>query len=107
MVGRTLNDMFHKEAAEIGAPVLEVRGLRRGNAVKDVSFTLKRGEILGFAGLVGAGRTETARLIFGVDRKDSGRVLVDGRPVALTSPTMRCTPGWVWCPKTAAPRGWC
>ena len=86
MVGRTLDDMFHKEAAEIGEPVLEVRGLRRGNAVKDVSFTLKRGEILGFAGLVGAGRTETARLIFGADRKDAGEILVDGRPVALTSP---------------------
>jgi ABC-type sugar transport system ATPase subunit len=86
MVGRTLDDMFHKEAAGIGEPVLEVRGLRRGNVVKDVSFTLKRGEILGFAGLVGAGRTETARLIFGVDRKDAGEILVDGRPVALTSP---------------------
>jgi ABC-type sugar transport system ATPase subunit len=86
MVGRTLDDMFHKEDAEIGEPVLEVRGLRRGNAVKDVSFTLRRGEILGFAGLVGAGRTETARLIFGADRKDAGEILVDGRPVALTSP---------------------
>jgi ribose transport system ATP-binding protein len=86
MVGRTLDDMFHKEDAQIGEPVLEVRGLRRGNAVKDVSFTLNRGEILGFAGLVGAGRTETARLIFGADRKDAGEILVDGKRVALTSP---------------------
>ena len=87
MVGRTLDDMFHKEDAEIGEPVLEVRGLRRGNAVKDVSFTLKRGEILGFAGLVGAGRTETARLIFGADRKDAGEILIDGKPATLTSPS--------------------
>ncbi len=87
MVGRTLDDMFHKEAADIGAPVLEVRGLRRGNVVKDVSFTLKRGEILGFAGLVGAGRTETARLIFGIDRKDAGEILVEGRSVTLASPS--------------------
>ncbi len=86
MVGRTLDDMFHKESAEIGAPVLEVRNLRRGNVVKDVSFTLRRGEILGFAGLVGAGRTETARLIFGVDPRDGGEILVEGKPVSLTSP---------------------
>ena len=87
MVGRTLDDMFHKEDAEIGEPVLEVRGLRRGSVVKDVSFTLKRGEILGFAGLVGAGRTETARLIFGADRKDAGEILIDGMPATLTSPS--------------------
>ena len=87
MVGRTLDDMFHKEDAEIGEPVLEVRGLRRGSVVKDVSFTLKRGEILGFAGLVGAGRTETARLIFGADRKDAGEILIDGKPATLTSPS--------------------
>ncbi|MCC6165957.1 MAG: sugar ABC transporter ATP-binding protein [Caldilineaceae bacterium] len=86
MVGRTLADIFHKEAAEIRAPVLDVRGLRRAGAVEDVSFTLHRGEILGFAGLVGAGRTETMRLLFGVDRKDGGEIWVDGQPVAIHSP---------------------
>jgi ribose transport system ATP-binding protein len=60
--------------------------LRRGNVVKDVSFTLHRGEILGFAGLVGAGRTETVRLIFGADPRDGGEVLIDGEVVALNSP---------------------
>ncbi len=86
MVGRTLEDIFHKEAAEIGEPVLEVRGLSRKGVVENVSFTLRRGEILGFAGLVGAGRTETARLIFGADPRDSGEILLEGKPVALRSP---------------------
>ena len=86
MVGRELQDMFHKEVAEIGAPLLEVRGLTRRGVVEDVSFTLRRGEILGFAGLVGAGRTETARLLFGADAKDAGEVYVDGNPVEIHSP---------------------
>jgi ribose transport system ATP-binding protein len=86
MVGRKLQDIFHKEQAEIGTPVLEVRRLSRKGAVKDVSFTLRRGEILGFAGLVGAGRTEMARLLFGADAKDGGEILVEGRPVPLNSP---------------------
>jgi ABC-type sugar transport system ATPase subunit len=86
MVGRALTDIFQKEAVAIAAPVLEVKGLTRRGVVKDVSFTLRRGEILGFAGLVGAGRTETARLLFGADAKDSGEIRVDGRAVAITSP---------------------
>jgi len=87
MVGRTLDDIFHKESAKIAEPVLEVRNLSRQKVVKDVSFTLRRGEILGFAGLVGAGRTETARLLFGVDAKDGGEILVDGKSVLLNSPS--------------------
>jgi len=87
MVGRTLDDMFHKEPATIGDMVLEARGLRRGNVVKDVSFGLNRGEILGFAGLVGAGRTETVRLIFGADPRDAGDVLLESRPVQINSPS--------------------
>jgi len=87
MVGRELGDMFHKEEAEIGAPLLEVRGLGRQGVVEDVSFTLRRGEILGFAGLVGAGRTETARLLFGADPKDAGQIYVDGKLVKIDSPT--------------------
>ena len=86
MVGRELKDMFHKEDAQIGAPLLEVRGLTCRGVVEDVSFTLRRGEILGFAGLVGAGRTETARLLFGADLKDAGEVYVDGHAVEIRSP---------------------
>jgi len=86
MVGRELKDMFHKEDAQIGVSLLEVRGLTRRGVVEDVSFTLRRGEILGFAGLVGAGRTETARLLFGADPKDAGEVYVDGKAVEIRSP---------------------
>jgi len=86
MVGRNLQEIFHKETVQIGEPVLEVRGLTRRGAVEDVSFTLRRGEILGFAGLVGAGRTETARLLFGADRRDSGEILLDGKPLRASSP---------------------
>jgi ribose transport system ATP-binding protein len=87
MVGRELRDMFSKEEAEVGAPLLEVRGLTRRGVVEDVSFTLRRGEILGFAGLVGAGRTETARLLFGADPKDAGEIYVDGELAKINSPT--------------------
>jgi ribose transport system ATP-binding protein len=86
MVGRSLKDFLHKEKAEITTPVLEVRGLTRGGVIRGVSFTLRHGEILGFTGLVGAGRTETARIIFGVDPRDAGEILVEGKPVSLDSP---------------------
>lgn len=86
MVGRQLESLFPKEDAEIGETVLEARGLTKFGDFRDVSFTLRRGEILGFFGLVGAGRTEVARVIFGVDSPSSGEVLVGGRPVRLDSP---------------------
>ncbi len=105
MVGRELADLFHKEAAEIGEPLLEVRGLSRRGVVHDVSFTLRRGEILGFAGLVGAGRTETARLIFGADRKDSGEILLNGRPVRINSPVDAVRAGIGFVPENRATQG--
>ena len=87
MVGRELREMFHKAPVEIGEPVLEVRGLtRRASGVRDVSLEVRSGEIVGLAGLVGAGRTEIARAIFGVDRTDAGEIRVDGRPVHIRSP---------------------
>jgi len=67
-----------------GAVVIEARGLRRAPAVRDVSFALHAGEVLGFAGLVGAGRTELARLIFGADTPEGGAILIDARPVHLS-----------------------
>ncbi len=86
MVGRSLQEIFRKESVAIGMPVLEVRGLTRRGAVEDVSFTLHSGEILGFAGLVGAGRTETARLLFGADSRDRGEVILQGKPLSVSSP---------------------
>jgi ABC-type sugar transport system ATPase subunit len=103
MVGRSRSELFHSEerfadgsapAAGDEIPVLEVRDLtRRGTAMDasaivldGVSFALRRGEILGVAGLVGAGRTETVRAIFGADKFDAGQVLIDGKPVKIDSP---------------------
>ncbi|MDP9125672.1 MAG: ATP-binding cassette domain-containing protein, partial [Pseudomonadota bacterium] len=65
---------------------LEVRHLSRGTAIRDVSFSLRKGEILGFAGLMGAGRTEVARAVFGADPIDGGEILVHGRPVRIRTP---------------------
>ena len=86
MVGRELNDEFPPRTPAIGAPRLEVSGLRRGRAVRDVSFAVRRGEILALTGLVGAGRTETVRLIFGADRREAGDIRLDGRVLAIRTP---------------------
>lgn len=86
MVGRTLESEFPPRSIPIGEPRLIVRGLTRGDRVRDVSFHVRRGEILVLTGLVGAGRTETARLLFGADQADSGEVLLDGRLLKIRSP---------------------
>ena len=87
MVGRVIYESSPELPEDPNqAVVLEVRNLNRGSAIRNVNFTLKRGEILGFAGLVGAGRTEVARAIFGADPYDSGEVLVHGKPVHIRSP---------------------
>ncbi|HEY8503215.1 MAG TPA: ATP-binding cassette domain-containing protein, partial [Gemmataceae bacterium] len=70
----------------MGEPRLVVRNLRRGERVRDVSFEVRRGEVVALTGLVGAGRTETARLIFGADRPDAGEIELDGRPLRLREP---------------------
>jgi ribose transport system ATP-binding protein len=87
MVGRELTE----ETPEIpdleqAETALEVRNIRRGRELQDISFSLRKGEILGFAGLMGAGRTELARAVFGADRRDGGEIFVHGRPVAISSP---------------------
>jgi ribose transport system ATP-binding protein len=87
MVGRDLEGGSVDIPDLSAAPVaLEVRGMTRGRAVKDVSFSVKAGEIFGFAGLMGAGRTEVARLIFGADRREAGEVFVHGRAVKIATP---------------------
>jgi ribose transport system ATP-binding protein len=106
MVGRELvADIFHKESVELGAPLMEVRGLTGRGSIKDVSFTLHKGEILGFAGLVGAGRTEVARLLFGVDRKDAGEILIEGRAVRVNSPVQAVEAGIGLVPEDRGSQG--
>lgn len=86
MVGRELTHLFPKEHADIGDVVLRVEGLNRGNRVRNVSFELRKGEILGIAGLMGAGRTEVLETIFGVFPADSGTIEVQGRPRKIAQP---------------------
>ncbi len=86
MVGRELKDAIPKVAAEQGDIALEVKNLTRKGVLHDISFTVRKGEVLGIAGLVGAGRTETARVIFGADPMDSGSIEVFGQPVRIKSP---------------------
>ena len=87
LVGREINDLYPKQATEIGETYLEVDQLSdRFGHVKDVSFKARRGEVLGFAGLVGSGRTETMRLIFGADRAKSGTIKLGDKSVTIKSP---------------------
>lgn len=87
MVGRTLTDMARMAGARpLGDVALEVRNLNCGALVRDITFKLRKGEILGFAGLMGAGRTEVARAIFGADVPTSGEVKVNGARVAIRTP---------------------
>ena len=92
MVGRSLDKEFPFHECQPGDVRLAVKNLSRGTKVRNVSFELRAGEIVGLTGLVGAGRTETARLIFGADKKDSGTVELDGKPIGATSPrdAIRC-----------------
>ena len=85
MVGRDVNDIFHKEEAPIGDVVLEVKNLSTKNFLKDVSFNVRAGEIVGFAGLVGAGRSEVMRALFAVDPRESGEIFVNGKKVEISS----------------------
>lgn len=87
MVGRELKDEFPARDSHIGEDRLVVEGLKRGKAVQDVSFSVRQGEILGLTGLVGAGRTETVRLIFGADKREAGQVALDGRELKIKSPS--------------------
>ncbi|NML45099.1 sugar ABC transporter ATP-binding protein [Ramlibacter sp. G-1-2-2] len=87
MVGRQLEQLHEEHPDTAGNEVvLEVRGLSRGSAIQDVSFVLRRGEILGFAGLMGAGRTEVARAVFGADPIAAGEIRVHGQAVRIRSP---------------------
>lgn len=94
MVGREIfeeaHDLNREQSHEV---ILDVEGLNRGRHVKDVSFKLKRGEILGFAGLMGAGRTEVARCIFGADKIDSGSIKLHGKQIKVHSPKDAVTHG--------------
>ena len=105
MVGRRLETLFPKVKATVGEVALEVRGLARRGVFSDVSFQVRHGEILGLAGLVGAGRTEVARVLFGIDRADAGEVLVAGKRADITSPKDAMRLGIVYVPEDRHEQG--
>lgn len=86
MVGREINQMFPKEHAEIGDIMLEIKNATRNGKFKDASFNLRKGEILGFAGLMGAGRSEIMECLFGMEKFDSGEIYIDGQKVDIKKP---------------------
>jgi len=86
MVGRELNEFFPKSQTQQGEPILKVVDLQAGKEVRGVSFELRRGEIVGLAGLVGSGRTNVARVLFGVERLKQGAIWFEGKPVHIRSP---------------------
>ena len=107
MVGREIKEKFPRVACKKGRKVFEVKGLNAGRMVRDTDFSLYEGEIVGFAGLMGAGRTETTRAIFGVDPKDSGQIFLDGREVAIKNPRDAIQAGIVLAPEDRKKDGLC
>ncbi len=99
MVGRTITNLFPKQDVKAGDVVLKVENLGREGTFGGVSFELRKGEILGMAGLVGAGRTNVARAIFGVEPATSGSIQIDGRQVAITSPQQAIQLGLAYVPE--------
>ena len=105
MVGRELSDLFPKQAAEIGSTVLTVERLTREGVFFDVSFSVRAGEILALAGLVGAGRSEVARAIFGIDRPDAGHVELDGKRLPPGRPLAAMRAGLGFVPEDRRQQG--
>ncbi len=96
MVGRELAEAVRAAPREGGGEALRVEGLSRGTAIRDVSFSLRKGEILGFAGLMGAGRTEVARAIFGADPLEAGAIFVAGVKTRIASPSDAVANGFAY-----------
>jgi rhamnose transport system ATP-binding protein len=105
MVGRSLDQLFPKEEAEVGEVVFRAAGLTRGGLFADISFELRRGEIVGLAGFVGSGRTEVARAIFGVDPLDDGELWIEGRPFTPRSPRAALRRGLAYLPEDRIHQG--
>jgi rhamnose transport system ATP-binding protein len=105
MVGRDVDDLFPKTPATIGEPVLTVRGLNRAGVFHDIDLEVRAGEIVGLAGLVGAGRSEVARAVFGVDPYDSGSVSISGRTVRRHDPRSAIRAGMAFIPEDRRKQG--
>ena len=107
MVGREIKEKFPRVECAKGKKLFEVKNLNAGKMVRNVNFSVYEGEIVGFAGLMGAGRTETTRAIFGVDPKESGEILLDGKPVTINDPADAIRAGIVLAPEDRKKDGLC
>jgi rhamnose transport system ATP-binding protein len=105
MVGRDLDALFPKTAAAVGAPLLSVQRLTREGVFTDVSFDVRAGEIVALAGLVGAGRSEVARVVFGIDKADGGTVEVEGKRLPNGKPTAAMAAGLAFVPEDRRQQG--
>ncbi|HET6861371.1 MAG TPA: sugar ABC transporter ATP-binding protein [Streptomyces sp.] len=105
MVGRDLDDLYPKQVTEVGEVALSVRRLTREGVFTDVSFDVRRGEIVGLAGLVGAGRSEVARAVFGIDRWDAGTVEVQGKTLVNGAPSAAMAAGLALVPEDRRAQG--
>lgn len=107
MVGRNITEQFPRLECKKGKKVLEVKNLNAGHMVRDINLELYEGEIVGIAGLMGAGRTETTRAIFGIDEKESGKIILDGREVKIRRPIDAIKAGIVLAPEDRKRDGLC
>ncbi|MCC8179706.1 MAG: sugar ABC transporter ATP-binding protein [Planctomycetes bacterium] len=107
MVGREIQEKFPHVECDKGKKIFEVRNLNAGKMVQNINIEVYEGEILGIAGLMGAGRTEITRAIFGVDPKDSGEIILDGKPIAIDKPTDAIRAGIVLVPEDRKRDGLC
>ncbi len=105
MVGRTIEDMYSIQHYEPGEKVLEIKNLTKQGEFENISFDLHKGEILGFFGLVGSGRTEILRAVFGADRYDTGEILVCGEKVTSSSPSNSISRGMGFLPEDRKTQG--
>lgn len=107
MVGRQIKEKFPHVDCQKGKKILEVKNLNAGKLVRNISFDLYEGEIVGVAGLMGAGRTETTRAIFGVDPKESGEIILDGNTIQIHNPMDAIKAGIVLAPEDRKKDGLC
>ena len=105
MVGRPLSVLFDRGMRNIGDPCLEIRGLSRGRVFQDIDLEVRHGEIVGLAGLVGAGRSEVARAIFGIDRPDKGTIHLEGKELKVRSARQAVRLGLAFVPEDRATHG--
>lgn len=107
MVGREIKEKFPRVTCKRGKKILEIKNLKSGKSVRNVNFDLYEGEIVGIAGLVGAGRTETTRAIFGMDPKESGEIILDSKNIKINRPLDAIKAGIVLAPEDRKKDGLC